>query len=120
VQNLKDTSEDLHVERRADMRISGCLTFMWYVVRNFRLSVSVAAPQKTRFEHSKNEKRDFHGTKQKTTSMVFFTVLRATRMSDMEFFLKYIFIFLEFFDFLNFRIFLSFSKFYIFKFLGIF
>jgi hypothetical protein len=61
--NLEDTSKDFHVETRADMRILCGLLFMWGVVSSFLLAVSVLASQKTRFQHSKNRKCTFHGTK---------------------------------------------------------
>jgi hypothetical protein len=40
--------------------------FIWGVMPSFPFAVTVAASQKTRFRHSKNRKRTFHGTKQKS------------------------------------------------------
>jgi hypothetical protein len=45
------------------MRILGGLLFIWDVVPIFRFRVSVAASQKTRFQHSENGKNSFPGMK---------------------------------------------------------
>jgi hypothetical protein len=45
-QNLKNTSEDCRNKKRADMRISDDLLFMWGVFPSFQFRVSVAASQK--------------------------------------------------------------------------
>jgi hypothetical protein len=56
---------------------------MWGVFPSFQFRVSVAASQKkTRFRYSENGKGTFHGTKQKSASMAFLAIPRATRVSD--------------------------------------
>jgi hypothetical protein len=65
------------------MRIQGGLLLMWGVVPRFQLRVLVAASQKTRFWHSKNGKSTYRGAKQKSASVAFLAILRATRVSDM-------------------------------------
>jgi hypothetical protein len=48
---------------RADMCIPGGLLFMWGVLLSFPFTTSVAASQKTQFQHSKNRKHTFLGMK---------------------------------------------------------
>jgi hypothetical protein len=50
---------------RADIRIPGCLLFMWGVFPSFWFRVSVGASQKTLFQNSKNGKRHFSWDKTK-------------------------------------------------------
>jgi hypothetical protein len=70
------------------MRIPGGLIFMWGVVPSFRVAILVAASQKTRFHHSENGKGTFCATKLISSSVAFFTIPRATRVSDMASFQK--------------------------------
>jgi hypothetical protein len=65
------------------MHILGGMLFIWGIVPSFRYSVSVTASQKTRFQHSKNGKSTFRGTKRKLASVAFLAIPRATRVSDM-------------------------------------
>jgi hypothetical protein len=82
-QNSKKYLRRLLQKKRADMHIPGGLLFMWGVFPSFRFRVLVAASQKTRFRYSENGKSTFRGTKQKSASMAFLAIPRATRMSDM-------------------------------------
>jgi hypothetical protein len=68
---------------RDDMHILDGLLFMWGVVTSFRFAVLVAASQKNGFRHSENGKSTFRGTKQKSASVAFLAIPRATRVSDM-------------------------------------
>jgi hypothetical protein len=59
---------------------------MWGVVPSFRFAVLVVVSQKTPISHSKNGKRTFRGMKQKSASVGFLAIPRATRMFDIAMF----------------------------------
>jgi hypothetical protein len=79
----KNTYEGCRNKTRAGRRIPWYLLFMWGVFPSFQFRVWVAASQKTLFRHCENRKSTFHGMKQKSASVAFLSIPRATRVSDM-------------------------------------
>jgi hypothetical protein len=79
----KNAFEGLHNKTRADMRIPSGLLFMWGVFPGFRFRVSVAASQKISISILRKWKTTFRGMKQKSASVAFLAILRATRVFDM-------------------------------------
>jgi hypothetical protein len=75
-QNSKYTFEDLRIKIRADMR--------WYCLFGSRLTKNpILTLQKV--------KCTFHGKKQKTAFLAFLAVPKATHVSDIGFFLFFVF-----------------------------
>jgi hypothetical protein len=81
---FKNTSKGCRNKTRPDMSIPGGLLFMWGVFPSFRFRVLVAASQKNPIWYFENGKSTFRGTKQKSASVAFLAIPRATRMSDMS------------------------------------